>query len=34
MMRELEPSFELELEGQQITVATHEIGLNREFHID
>ena len=34
MMRELEPPFELELEGQQITVAEHEIGSNRVFHVD
>ncbi|QNN42697.1 hypothetical protein [Pedobacter roseus] len=34
MVRELEPPFELGLDGRQITVAEHEIGSNRVFHVD
>lgn len=33
-MRELEPPFELELEGNVIRVAEHELQGKRVFHID
>ncbi|TCD01407.1 hypothetical protein [Pedobacter psychroterrae] len=33
-MRELEPPFELDLEGRKIVIAEHEIGANRVFHVD
>ncbi len=33
-MREIEPPFELELEGKQISIGEHQVGSKRVFHVD
>ena len=33
-MREIEPPFEVEMEGRQISIAEHQVGPKRIFHID